>query len=213
MIHTHICSIYFPYMFHILSIDFPIWNRKTFQGNPIEAMCFIQKGVPVVLKAARRGDWGDGYKPFSLWFWMVSWWFNGDFMGFQMVIWWDLKGFDGDLMGFHWIWWDFWWNVMVIHRHYPMAIEHSELVNHTCFIYKCAIFYFSIAMLNNHVVLPRIPSTPMLGIGAIFLLTPPWWRLGIHDSRTPPDTCSTYPLVICYIAIEHGHRNSWFTLW
>ena len=36
----------------------------------------------------------------------------------------------------------------------------------------------------------------------------------IHVPNHQPDNImeTYYPLVICYIAIEHGHRNSWFTI-
>ena len=36
----------------------------------------------------------------------------------------------------------------------------------------------------------------------------------IHVPNHQPDNImeTYYPLAICYIAIEHGHRNSWFTI-
>ena len=36
----------------------------------------------------------------------------------------------------------------------------------------------------------------------------------IHVPNHQPDNIleTYYPLAICYIAIEHGHRNSWFTM-
>ena len=37
-------------------------------------------------------------------------------------------------------------------------------------------------------------------------------RLNKHELKQYENDCTCYPLVICYIAIEHGHRNSGF-LW
>ena len=34
-----------------------------------------------------------------------------------------------------------------------------------------------------------------------------------HNRKCPCRTNDTYPLVICYIAIENGHRNRGFTHW
>jgi hypothetical protein len=56
------------------------------------------------------------------------------------------------------------------------------------------------------------------------LLSPPRWDVRCGDVGLIPhpriwlgeitwivvSSCKSYPLVICYIAIEHGHRNSWF---
>jgi hypothetical protein len=35
--------------------------------------------------------------------------------------------------------------------------------------------------------------------------------LTLYPKRSTPGERNTYPLVICYIAIENGHRNSGFT--
>ena len=51
--------------------------------------------------------------------------------------------------------------------------------------------------------------------GQSIQLTPNWLgKTRIFPVDFPPTECIyDYPLVICYIAIENGHRNRWFTHW